>query len=511
MNKYVCLLALLVISLSSCHIGGGGRKPVELFPLGKDHKMGYIDKTGKMVINLQFKDASLFYDGLALVSTDGADKRWGFIDETGKYIINPDYKKATIFSEGLAFAQREDDHDHLYAIDKKGGIKFILSATGAHIYSEGLAAYSEDDKWGFVDKEGKAVIDRKYNLTTDFSEGLCAVSDGSAKWGYINKKGEKVINCQFGLGFQFHNGVAIVIDDKDKYGLIDKNGVYIINPQYDGIRADNDIFIAYQNDKWGWIDKTGKTLINLQFETALPFYGNKLAPVKSNGNWGYVDNTGKFIIEPKLQVSYVFEGNVALATLSDKMQLIDNTGRFLETPEYDLVSKDYLSYTVWGNSIFNELIVDDAHQTAYVWLRAFYDMDFDKAKDCSTDETKKMLDMFGEFTKMMPDTTKLNFQTTSILIKDAKENGDVAVVTYETMPDRKTQTLNLIRVNDKWLVSWSKNDVAPKDKNNDSNSGTITYINYNNNNDADDYQTRTTTTTTHYTTSDDGDDESSEE
>ena len=47
---------------------------------------GYIDPSGKYVINPQFDEAGDFEDGLAPVRI-GA--KWGYIDKTGKYIWGP--------------------------------------------------------------------------------------------------------------------------------------------------------------------------------------------------------------------------------------------------------------------------------------------------------------------------------------------------------------------------------------------------------------------------------------
>ena len=46
-------------------------------------KVGYIDKTGKMVINPQWDNGWEFSEGLAQVQLDG---KWGFIDKTGKIV-----------------------------------------------------------------------------------------------------------------------------------------------------------------------------------------------------------------------------------------------------------------------------------------------------------------------------------------------------------------------------------------------------------------------------------------
>ncbi len=54
-----------------------------LFCVNVNGKYGYIDKTGKYVINPQFDYAGSFSEGLAVVEIGG---KWGYIDKTGKFI-----------------------------------------------------------------------------------------------------------------------------------------------------------------------------------------------------------------------------------------------------------------------------------------------------------------------------------------------------------------------------------------------------------------------------------------
>ena len=62
-------------------------------------KWGFIDKTGKMVINAQFNYAWPFSEGLAAVLVDD---KWGFIDKTGKMVIDPQFNYALSFRQGIA-------------------------------------------------------------------------------------------------------------------------------------------------------------------------------------------------------------------------------------------------------------------------------------------------------------------------------------------------------------------------------------------------------------------------
>ena len=53
-------------------------------------KWGYIDKTGKYVVNPQFDEVWSFSEGLAgVIIGDWKTSKWGYIDKTGKYIWEP--------------------------------------------------------------------------------------------------------------------------------------------------------------------------------------------------------------------------------------------------------------------------------------------------------------------------------------------------------------------------------------------------------------------------------------
>ena len=62
--------------------------------------------------------------------------------------------------------------------------------------SEGLARVEMNNKWGYINKDGKVVIGLQFNDAGDFREGLARVKTGYG-WGYINKEGEVVIGLQF--------------------------------------------------------------------------------------------------------------------------------------------------------------------------------------------------------------------------------------------------------------------------------------------------------------------------
>lgn len=371
MKRTLQLVSAIAVSsiLSSCGGGGDSISEVKLIPVQSGYEFQYIDKEGKIVINPQFKNATVFRDGLALVETSGDEPKFGFITEDGKYAINAQYKEATVFSDGLAWVVTENAAPT--AIDKKGEIKFTLQdAEEVRLFKNGLAAFSMvneegEEKWGFVNKEGKVVINPQFSSVSNFSDGKCGVGNSDGKWGFIDKEGKISINYQFDGTGDFRNGKCIVtFDNKD--GVIDKEGKYIINPQFSNMQIDGDLFLVNQDGKWGWCDKDGKFVINPQFEEAYPFNGNKTTSVQSGRSYGYIDKEGNIVINPQFDVALPFNGKLALVVSGEKIGFIDKKGKYVINPQFDGVSKDLVMFMLNGGSKFESVETDFFNITSIV-------------------------------------------------------------------------------------------------------------------------------------------------
>jgi GH25 family lysozyme M1 (1,4-beta-N-acetylmuramidase) len=96
--------------------------------------------------------------------------------------------------------------------------------------------------------------------------------------------------------------------------------------------------------------------------------------------------------------------------------------------------------------------------TAEKFLSCIYQLDYNGAKSVATDDTKKMLDMYEQFTQNLPDSMKQQFKKIKIDVKSVKEEKDNATVTYTTTDFPKEQTLHLVKQNGKWLAHWTKED-----------------------------------------------------
>jgi hypothetical protein len=86
--------------------------------------------------------------------------------------------------------------------------------------------------------------------------GLFAVQVGG-KIGFINKEGKLIVNPQFDDVGNFSEGLARVTIG-DKWGYIDKEGKYVVNPQFDYERETITGTLRFQKTEKGWKGEDGK-------------------------------------------------------------------------------------------------------------------------------------------------------------------------------------------------------------------------------------------------------------
>lgn len=312
-----------------------------LFIVIVNNKRGYIDRTGKVVIEPRFDGARDFSEGLASVATSNGGYKEGYIDKTGKIVVEPKWDTAGSFNDGVAWvgfdqAKREfkvgnrtfysspsDSFDYKFGLIDTTG-KYIVEPifTFAGDFSDGLAPVrTKEDKFGFVDKNGKFVIAPKFEWADSFSEGLAAIYlDG--KYGFINKLGRVAIKPKFTMVREFSEGLACV-----KIGGLTRkphNGWQIITT-------------TYSDTNYAYIDKTGRVVFKLKAGEARSF-SEGLARFTLFGKFGdgFVDKTGKVIIQPKYGPSDFSEGLAFVILDGGEIGFIDKTGTLVLKPEFAL-------------------------------------------------------------------------------------------------------------------------------------------------------------------------------
>ncbi|MBN1827270.1 MAG: WG repeat-containing protein [Candidatus Eisenbacteria bacterium] len=254
----VLLRVLLLVTFA--FLGSGcGKKP--LFPVVVNGKWGFIDATGRIVIQPQFETARSPFDEVGAVRNGGV---WLFVDPSGKTVKLPQYDQIGGFENGIAW------------VEKNG-------------------------KWGCVDQFGKEVISPRFEFMQGFNDGYCAAKH-EGKWGFINRKGEFVIEPQYIEAGSFSEGLAPVQLYYEHWIYIDKNGDQAIakvfkeasefSERLASVAVADGIFWTH-----GYIDKTGEFRIGPGFRTAWDFHSG-LAPIQdSTDSWSFINQSGEVMIE----------------------------------------------------------------------------------------------------------------------------------------------------------------------------------------------------------------------
>lgn len=361
--------------------------------VAKDGQWGFIDKNGKLIINLQhdWKYAFPFRDGLAQVDVGGAkydfvdktgrglvrsqrnhtdedaawprmpgssqprlsfscglipvaNKRgeWGFMNQAGQLTISPQWGRSLDFQEGLAMVS---NYDPTHRISKKGFINtngqiaIPLQWDYASSFCEGLAVVMTNGLCGFINKSGEVVITPQWTACQPFRNGFALVLKESKehefeyKFGLIDRAGKTSVEPQF-TGFML--GSAVVVFLHEKKGIIDKTGHVAGGLWWDSIKYPR----VERENKWGLVNTNGEIVVQPRWED-IGQLESGLVPVKQDGRWGLIDQAENLVVKPQWEEINLssLTTNLIVAKQGGKWGLFDATGKIVAQPQWDEVTQ----------------------------------------------------------------------------------------------------------------------------------------------------------------------------
>lgn len=197
-----------------------------LAQVAKNGKIGYIDKTGKLVIPCKFTIGGKFSEGLAYASLEGNDNlaginepNIGYINTKGEFVIPCQFRQAEEFREGRAIVSNSTDYSKYGIIDKTGKLIAEKECDVLYGYKNGLTMYRAKDVaiiYGYLDKNGRDLSEgRKVFYVGDYEEGLISygrdIENGETRRGYFDEKGNIIIEDEAIYRTEdFENGAAAI-------------------------------------------------------------------------------------------------------------------------------------------------------------------------------------------------------------------------------------------------------------------------------------------------------------
>lgn len=163
-----------------------------LYPIRENGLYGYIDSVGNRIIKPEFLWVSTFHDGLAMAVVDTIYRvvpdsmayevgerdslvslyrmfaKYGYIDKSGTFVIAPDFVCYGTMPKIGVIAKDMDDCSNTFS-------RFS--------FYDKRALFCDTTTWknGYIDPDGKVIIEPKYYYSEPFNEGLAVVRDAVAE------------------------------------------------------------------------------------------------------------------------------------------------------------------------------------------------------------------------------------------------------------------------------------------------------------------------------------------
>ena len=303
-------------------------------------KYGAVNKTGTLVIPLEYSYLDNISEGLICFSKD---KGYGYIDYNNKEIIPPLYRSSAGFSEGLACVS-------------------LLDST----------------KYGYIDKKTNWIIQPKYLRGNDFKGNFANVYvnktnySGGDNGGIINKTGKEIIPTKYDY-ITIHDNFFIVKDKiktgsstSNKYGILDLDGKVVFPIEYDEINKvfNSDYYSIKKDYKIKLLDKFAKPINNKEYSYFSDFSEANIAYYRTGiSNYGVVDKSMKQII-PEQAASYVILGkkNKFAAIQPDTIYVYNSNGKLIKTIEQANINQ-YSTYLIAND----DSVIINYNKTNYLY------------------------------------------------------------------------------------------------------------------------------------------------
>ena len=277
-----------------------------------------------------------------------------FEGENGKYGYE-DYKSKTIVIDAI--------YEDLEPYSLENEDKYI----GAKL----------DGKWGYINRSEEWLVENIYDdiiYFKDINGTLLSLVEKNDKFDYIDTNGKSLFDFKYEdltfMGWLNENNKVPVFRAKlnNMYGYVTQDGKEIISLSYSFVGTFYDLFLVTKDNKnWGLVDQNDKTILPFKYQWHFPnnsFSGSGFEPIQLNatGKWSICDSLGNFLMDFKYDYIGNFMGEIAPFELNKKFGFINKKGEVIVEPIYDNIIEIYnlrVSIPVNKGAEWEEVMEDD--------------------------------------------------------------------------------------------------------------------------------------------------------
>lgn len=289
-----------------------------------------VTKNSKKILENEYQTIS--FDKTNNLFVIEKSKKYGISDLNGKIIVPVEYKQIDITGIYL-YAQNEQGVTVYNNEGNQVNIDTNIAILNTDNEKYRIRINSENGtKYGIIGKDGRQIIDEKYNYIEYLYDDYFIVSNEASKLGVINYKDEEKIEIIYDSIQKVQDTDIIqtsTSDNKMTY-LFSKDMNKICEMENSLVEVNDNYIKIYNNDEIRYFDKEGKELKNTEV-----YPNNKLYAKEENGKFGFVDINNNIIIENKYdKVTEFNEYGFAAVKLDEKWGVINEQGDELVSPIY---------------------------------------------------------------------------------------------------------------------------------------------------------------------------------
>ena len=287
-----------------------------------------VNKNGEELIKNEYQ--SINYDAINQLLVLEKSKKYGIANLDGQDIVPTQYDQIDI--TGI----------YIYAKNQQGTIVYNSNGTEANIDTNIAILNTTNEKYririnnangtkyGVIGKDGKQIIEEKYNYIEYLYDDYFVVSNENSKLGLIDNKENIKIEIENDLLQKIENtdivqtltvgdqvtklysknmkkicemknatvelkGDYICVYNDEEIKYFSKEGEELKNTD---VYPENLLFAKEENGKWGFVDKAGNVVVDYKYDKVTEFNEYGFASVKREGKWTSIDKQGKELMEP---------------------------------------------------------------------------------------------------------------------------------------------------------------------------------------------------------------------
>lgn len=355
MLKWTVLLGILLLFCSALRAqvpATALNKELMRYVVTLDGLDGLVDERGSVLVEPEKGQKLRFFSNDRCMFSKKEGGKKGYWDAAGTVVVKPQYRTASPFVNGLAVVVQKKE---TALLDLSGSVVLSGPYKEALPLSGNLIAASKDGElWGIFGRDGSNVLAPEYNAIWGLYKGLVHFQKG-AFTGLMLPNGMVLLEPKTYSYISAFNlmGQALAKTSTNTAGMkafdvIDLRGqrVYALIGERVVTDLANSEVLAQQGDKWFLYNHKGQQVFETNYEL-LDHFGEGLCPVKVEGKVGYMNRKQELIIPPQFEHGLRFRQGLAIVTMNGKQGLINHQGEFVLPAVYDAIRPSYAELDVW--------------------------------------------------------------------------------------------------------------------------------------------------------------------